>query len=385
MDRIEPQVPSAPRPDGQDSTSERLLSRRHFVRRVGLAGATLAVAGPVLAACGTTSTSTSARSGGSSSKPTGNRKKIGFSQPDTSASIWGPLMLGAKLQCQARGYELLESHANSQLSAQLSEIQTWIAEGVGAIVALPLDNNAIIPLIKSAHAKGVKFLDYSDNALPGVDGWVIFDNLQGAKLVGQYAGQWVNQTLGGKAQVALLTHQIQLTGKQRIEGCVSALQAVAPGAKVADQSSITGGDPGRWRAVVETNVLGVAHSLRAVAPEMARAGSGDIVVIASASGRDSYVGEPLYIASKWGVVGMGHAVRKELAASNIRVTLIEPGLVDTPLTRGSPVVRPLVEAGGALLPEDIAEAVTWLISRPRRVSVTELVIRPTSVADIERI
>jgi len=235
MDRIEPQVPSAPRPDGQDSTSERLLSRRHFVRRVGLAGATLAVAGPVLAACGTTSTSTSARSGGSSSKPTGNRKKIGFSQPDTSASIWGPLMLGAKLQCQARGYELLESHANSQLSAQLSEIQTWIAEGVGAIVALPLDNNAIIPLIKSAHAKGVKFLDYSDNALPGVDGWVIFDNLQGAKLVGQYAGQWVNQTLGGKAQVALLTHQIQLTGKQRIEGCVSALQVVAPGAKVVAQ------------------------------------------------------------------------------------------------------------------------------------------------------
>ena len=233
MDRIEPHVPSAPRPDGQDSTSERLLSRRHFVRRVGLAGATLAVAGPVLAACGTTSTSASG--GSSSSKPTGNRKKIGFSQPDTSASIWGPLMLGAKQECQARGYELLESHANSQLSGQLSEVQTWIAEGVGAIVALPLDNNAIIPLIKSAHAKGVKFLDYSDNALPGVDGWVIFDNLQGAKLVGQYAGQWVNQTLGGKAQVALLTHQIQLTGKQRIEGCVSALQAVAPGAKVVAQ------------------------------------------------------------------------------------------------------------------------------------------------------
>ena len=118
---------------------------------------------------------------------------------------------------------------------------------------------------------------------------------------------------------------------------------------------------------------------------MVRAGSGDIVVSASASGRDIYVGEPLYIASKWGVVGLGHAVRKELQSSNIRVTLIEPGLVDTPLTRGSPVVRPLVEAGGALLPDDIADAVTWLISRPRRVAVTELVIRPAAVADIERI
>ena len=156
-------------------------------------------------------------------------------------------------------------------------------------------------------------------------------------------------------------------------------------AGIADQSSIASGSPARWQAVVETNLLGVANAVRAVTPEMLRAGSGDIVVIASASGRDTYVGEPLYIASKWGVVGLGHAVRKELQSSNIRVTLIEPGLVDTPLTRGSPVVRPLVEAGGALLPEDIADAVAWLISRPRRVAVTELVIRPASVADIERI
>ena len=56
MDRIESHVSSAPEPEGQDS-SERLLSRRNFVRRVGLAGATLAVAGPVLAACGTTNSS----------------------------------------------------------------------------------------------------------------------------------------------------------------------------------------------------------------------------------------------------------------------------------------------------------------------------------------
>jgi ribose transport system substrate-binding protein len=235
MDRIEPQQ-SDGRPDNYDITSpaDRTFSRRHFVRRVGLGGAALAVAGPVLAACGTTKSSTSS-SGSSASKPTGNRLKIGFSQPDTSASIWAPLMAGAQQECKALGYQLLESHANSELNAQLSEIQTWIAEGVGAIVALPLDNNAIVPLIKSAHAKGVKFLDYSDNALPGVDGWVIFDNLQGAKLVGNYAGQWVNQTLGGKAQVALLTHQVQLTGRQRVQGCLSAVQALAPGATVVAQ------------------------------------------------------------------------------------------------------------------------------------------------------
>jgi NADP-dependent 3-hydroxy acid dehydrogenase YdfG len=176
---------------------------------------------------------------------------------------------------------------------------------------------------------------------------------------------------------------------ERAVGQVSAelgpVGVLVASAGVADQSSITGGDPGRWRAVVETNLLGLAHTIRAVVPAMTQAGTGDIVIIASASGRDTYVGEPLYIGSKWGVVGLGHAVRKELAASGVRVALIEPGLVDTPLTRGSPVVRPLVEAGGALEPGDIAEAVAWLIARPRRVAVTELVIRPAAVADIERI
>jgi NADP-dependent 3-hydroxy acid dehydrogenase YdfG len=163
------------------------------------------------------------------------------------------------------------------------------------------------------------------------------------------------------------------------------IDVLVTSAGIADQSSITGGSPERWQQVVQTNLLGTANSIRAVAPLMMQAGAGDIVVIASASGRDSYVGEPLYIASKWGVVGLGHAVRKELQLSNIRVALIEPGLVDTPLTRGSPAVRPLVEAGGALLPEDIADAVAWLISRPRRVAVTELVIRPAAAHDIERI
>jgi NADP-dependent 3-hydroxy acid dehydrogenase YdfG len=163
------------------------------------------------------------------------------------------------------------------------------------------------------------------------------------------------------------------------------IDVLVASAGIADQSSITGGSPQRWQQVVQTNLLGMANCIRAVSPLMVEAGGGDIVMIASASGRDSYVGEPLYIASKWGVVGLGHAVRKELQSRNVRVALIEPGLVDTPLTRGSPVVRPLVEAGGALLPEDIADAVAWLTSRPRRVTVTELVIRPSAVPDIERI
>src|SRR5258708_13566014 len=156
MDWNEPEQPHPAQSGSQGEPASRLLSRRRFLGRAGATATALAVAGPVLAACGTTSSSSSASSG----KPTGNRKKIGFSQPDTSASIWGPLMAGAMQECQARGYELLESHANSKLDAQLSQIQTWIAEGVGAIVALPLDTNPIVPLIPKPPSARTNIPDY---------------------------------------------------------------------------------------------------------------------------------------------------------------------------------------------------------------------------------
>jgi len=162
----------------------------------------------------------------------GNSKQIAFAQPDTAFSGYPFLLKGCHQAAAKRGYTVLESHANSKLDAQVSEINTWIGEKIGGMMVLPLDNNAMLPLIKKAHAAGVKFLDYSDKALPGVDGWVIFNNLQGARLVGTYAGQWVNKTLHGKAEVALLTHEIQKTGRDRIHGGIAALQKVAPGAKV---------------------------------------------------------------------------------------------------------------------------------------------------------
>lgn len=194
------------------------------------------------------------------------------------------------------------------------------------------------------------------------------------------AGVWVHPAAADVRDSAAIERAVG-----EVADGLGRIDALIASAGVADQSSIIDGSPQRWQAVVETNLLGAANAIRAVAPVMTRAGSGDIVVIASASGRDTYVGEPLYIASKWGVVGLGHAVRKELQSSGIRVALVEPGLVDTPLTRGSPVVRKLVEAGGALLPEDVADAVTWLVARPRRAAVSELVIRPAAVQDIERI
>jgi NADP-dependent 3-hydroxy acid dehydrogenase YdfG len=160
------------------------------------------------------------------------------------------------------------------------------------------------------------------------------------------------------------------------------LDAVVANAGIAEQSLVTSGDPGRWRNVIETNLIGAAHTIRAVTPRLIASGGGDIVLMASVSGRESYAGEPAYIASKWGVVGFGHAARRELERYGIRVCLVEPGLVNTPLTRSSPMVRRLLDSGPSLRPEDIAASVLWILSQPKHVSISEVVVRPVGRGDV---
>jgi NADP-dependent 3-hydroxy acid dehydrogenase YdfG len=174
--------------------------------------------------------------------------------------------------------------------------------------------------------------------------------------------------------------------EQAVAGVVDKLgrlDAVVANAGIAEQSLVVSGDPGRWRNVIETNLIGAAHTIRAATPRLIASGGGDIVLMASVSGRESYVGEPAYIASKWGVVGLGHAARRELERHGIRVSLVEPGLVNTPLTRNAPMVRRLLDSGPSLSPEDVAESVLWILSQPKHVSISELVIRPVGRGDVE--
>jgi len=147
-------------------------------------------------------------------------------------------------------------------------------------------------------------------------------------------------------------------------------------AGIADQSRIAEGDPERWRAVIETNLLGVIYATHAALPAMIAQGSGHVIIMSSVSGRESYVGEPVYIASKWGQVGFAHALRLELLEAGIRVTIVEPGLVRTPLTEDNPKIRPLLEEIDPLTAEDVARAVVFAYEQPERVAVSEIVMRP---------
>jgi len=134
-------------------------------------------------------------------------------------------------------------------------------------------------------------------------------------------------------------------------------------------------DPDQWRQMILTNVLGVAYTIRAVMPHFLERNAGHFLLTSSVAGRRSLPGS-LYSASKMAVTGMGEGLRQELRqhdGSQVRVTLVEPGVVDTPFFDSPPSIK-------ALEPDDIARVVMFVLAQPAHVDVNEVLIRPTSQA-----
>jgi NADP-dependent 3-hydroxy acid dehydrogenase YdfG len=127
--------------------------------------------------------------------------------------------------------------------------------------------------------------------------------------------------------------------------------------------------PEHWRAMVLTNVYGAALTIRATLPAL-KESRGHLLLTGSVAGRRALPGS-LYSATKWAVTAMAEAARQELNDTGVRVTLIEPGMVDTPFfSRGA--------GDGALQADDVARAVMFALDQPEHVDVNEILIRPTA-------
>ena len=128
-----------------------------------------------------------------------------------------------------------------------------------------------------------------------------------------------------------------------------------------------------WRAMVLTNVYGVALTIRATLPHLLERGDGHFLITSSVAGRRALPGS-LYSATKFATTAIGEALRAELRQMHenhaIRVTLIEPGMTDTPFFENRP--------DAALRDSDIAEAVIYALGQGPGVDVNEILIRPTS-------
>jgi len=127
--------------------------------------------------------------------------------------------------------------------------------------------------------------------------------------------------------------------------------------------------PEFWREMILTNVYGAALTIRASIPALTES-RGHLLLTSSVAGRRVLPGS-LYSCTKHAVTAMGEAARADLDGTGIRVTLIEPGMTDTPFFDSPP-------SDGMLQDDDIARAVIYALSQPPHVDVNEILIRPTA-------
>jgi clavulanate-9-aldehyde reductase len=188
--------------------------------------------------------------------------------------------------------------------------------------------------------------------------------------------------------VKALTVDLDVTDEGACRAAVDAtigefgrLDLVVNSAGVMLLGAIVGADTADWRRMINTNVLGLMYVTHAALPHLLERG-GDIVQISSVAGRVARKGSGVYNASKWAVNAFSEALRQEVTDRGVRITMIEPGAVDTELrthiTQQDARQRSEQQAAGIrqLRPEDVAHVVD-VVTRPAHMSINEVLVRPT--------
>ena len=144
---------------------------------------------------------------------------------------------------------------------------------------------------------------------------------------------------------------------------------------------VHGGDPDAWDRMLNLNVNAVFRCIHAVLPHMVERGTGDIVVTSSVAGFVPVVVEPVYTASKHAVQAFVHTLRRQVMKHGIRVGEVAPGPVVTALLDDWPKDKldDAIAKGSLMQPVEVAEAVLFMLTRPRGVTVRDIVILPQSL------
>ena len=199
----------------------------------------------------------------------------------------------------------------------------------------------------------------------------------------------IAEEIGGRAFALDVTDQASVDAFVQEAGEVNILVNNAGGAKGLD--AVEHADDESWRWMWETNVLGLVRMTKALLPSLERSGDGHIVNIGSTAGLEAYPGGAGYTSAKHGVRVITQTLRLELLGRPIRITEIDPGLV---AETGFSVVRfggderraaKVYEGIDALTPADVADVVAFVVTRPSRVNVDQVVIRPREQATSTRI
>lgn len=191
---------------------------------------------------------------------------------------------------------------------------------------------------------------------------------------------------GGQALsvIADITDEVQVKNLiQKANAEFGRVDILVNNAGISFPGRIENADPSNWRKMIDINVLALMYATHTVLPIFKAQKSGHIVNISSVAGRIARAGMAAYNVTKWGVNAFSEALRQEVYQDNIRVTIIEPGLVETEIDQHitDVVAKQEIEARRkAITPlqsEDIAAAIVYAVTQPQHVNVNEILIRPT--------
>ncbi|MBA2950638.1 SDR family NAD(P)-dependent oxidoreductase [Streptomyces himalayensis] len=186
-------------------------------------------------------------------------------------------------------------------------------------------------------------------------------------------------------------YALDITDRAAVDAFAASLDHVevlvnnAGGALGADP--VATGDPAEWRQMYETNVIGTLHITQALLPALVASGDGTVVVLSSTAGHGTYEGGAGYVAAKHAEHVLAETLRLEIVGQPVRVIEIAPGMVKTDefavtRYRGDADQAAKVYEGVAepLTADDVADTITWTVTRPSHVNVDLLVLRPRAQA-----
>lgn len=185
-----------------------------------------------------------------------------------------------------------------------------------------------------------------------------------------------------------LALQVDLLEPAEVSGMLPKILQLAGGLDIFHANAgayiggeIVNGNPDDWDRMLNLNINAAFRSVHAVLPHMVLQKSGDIIFTSSIAGIVPVVWEPIYTASKFAVQAFVHTTRRQVAKYGVRVGAVAPGPVVTALLDDWPKAKmeEALAAGSLMQPKEVADAVLFMLTRPRNVTIRDLVILPNSV------
>lgn len=153
---------------------------------------------------------------------------------------------------------------------------------------------------------------------------------------------------------------------------------------------VADGDVEQWRAMYDANVLGTLRVVQGLLPALVASGDGHVITMGSIAALEPYPGGAGYNAAKFGVRALTQVLRMELVGQPVRVSEIDPGMVETDFSTvrfdgDEERAAAVYEGVDALTADDVADCITWMATRPSRVNVDQLVVKPRDQAGATRV